>query len=152
MWKSETNKANDQANHLLLHKWQMNFAKSTQHLIWRPSFSCPRLSSSACIHPRRGKEKVFWWQVSNVPETSENKQEMFVCVRLCEAGSVQVHTHACFCTCVSLCILGSRQHWLICFSLCSCWMSVETHLLYAVHGPIVAALLVSLLIHCFSTT
>lgn len=30
-------------------------------------------------------------------------------------------------------------------------MSVETHLLYAVHGPIVAALLVSLLLHCFKT-
>uniref|UniRef100_A0A672IPZ5 Calcitonin gene-related peptide type 1 receptor n=1 Tax=Salarias fasciatus TaxID=181472 RepID=A0A672IPZ5_SALFA len=27
----------------------------------------------------------------------------------------------------------------------NCWMSVETHLLYAVHGPIVAALLVNLL-------
>lgn len=30
-------------------------------------------------------------------------------------------------------------------------MSVETHLLYAIHGPIVAALLVSLLIRCFRT-
>nr|XP_046274161.1 uncharacterized protein calcr isoform X4 [Scatophagus argus] len=32
----------------------------------------------------------------------------------------------------------------------NCWMSVETHLLYAVHGPIVAALLVSLSFLCFS--
>uniref|UniRef100_A0A8C5HUS7 G-protein coupled receptors family 2 profile 2 domain-containing protein n=1 Tax=Gouania willdenowi TaxID=441366 RepID=A0A8C5HUS7_GOUWI len=31
----------------------------------------------------------------------------------------------------------------------NCWMSVETHLLYAVHGPIVAALLVSLHILSF---
>lgn len=35
---------------------------------------------------------------------------------------------------------GLMRHF---FPLCSCWMSVETHLLYAVHGPIVAALLVS---------
>lgn len=136
---------NSRPHFLLLHEWQMNFTKFTQDLIWRPSFSCPRLSSSACIHPRRGKEKVFWRQVSNVPETCANKQEMFAYVLVCVWHRVCTLARCCIDVCVCMCILGSRQHWLICFSFCSCWMSVETHLLYAVHGPIVAALLVSVL-------
>lgn len=53
-----------------------------------------------------------------------------------------------FCVCGCTCTLGRGQNRLTCFSFCSCWMSVETHLLYAVHGPIMAALLVSLLIQC----
>lgn len=90
-----------------LHKWQNTFHKvhSRPHVV-AIFFSCPRLSTSPCIHPRRGKEKVFWRQVSNVPETSANKQETFThvlswmwrWVRVCR--SVHVHVFVCVCACV----------------------------------------------------
>lgn len=73
------------------------------------------------------------------------------CLHTCSqraCWSIQVHIFECVCACVFW--AADSSDWYV-FSLCSCWMSVETHLLFAVHGPILAALLVSLLIHCFST-
>lgn len=87
-------------------------------------------------------------------KTCANKQRG---LHMCSVGRDGVRAcrpvHICvFIMCVFVCILGSEQFWLRCFSRCSCWMSVETHLLYAVHGPIVAALLVSLLLSLKSSS
>lgn len=60
-----------------------------------------------------------------------------------------IHMRMCFLVCVRVCF-GWRTVLNDSFSFCSCWMSVETHLLYAVHGPIVAALLVSLQPRCLN--
>ena len=73
-----------------------------------------------------------------------NRRYLHMCWTVCGRVRACRSAHVCFRMCVCMCILGGREYWLICFSFCSCWMSVETHLLYAVHGPIVAALLVSL--------
>lgn len=90
---------------LLLHKWQMNFTELTQDLIWPLSFSYPRLSSGACIHPRRGKEKVFRWQVSNVPELMQiNRRCLHMCSIACGSLGGCTDRHTCMFLYVCACV------------------------------------------------
>lgn len=106
--------------------WAMKFKPKTPRLTY--TFNDFRVPFSASIYSCSCKSQILQWQVSSM---SFFIIYLFIFLRNLAVFNCVTH-------------FESIINFMVYFPS-SCWMSVDTHLLYIVHGPVMAALLVRML-------